>query len=170
LLTLDVTILRLALHPHLLTLDAAGLLPLRTDLLPFLSLHGESLLAAVTLKGLALDGKAATTMPASATAAHQGSAAASTTAATVPTAACESGRTATATAVAATAAALDGCSLAAFTAALATRGLRYSRGRDRQSGDARGEKQPGHGNSPFERQKRSVRRTVPTSKRMKQAF
>ena len=47
---------------------------------------------------------------------------------------------------------------------------RHCRGRDRQRGNARGEKHPGqHGKSPFEREKRSVRCTVPSGKRTEPA-
>jgi hypothetical protein len=57
------------------------------------------------------------------------------------------------------------------TAALAmpAAGLRISRARNRQSGDARSEEEPGHGKSPFERKERLASRTVPTPKRMEPA-
>lgn len=46
----------------------------------------------------------------------------------------------------------------------------HCRGRDRQRGNARSEKHPGqHGKSPFEREKRSVRCTVPSGKRTEPA-
>jgi hypothetical protein len=55
-------------------------------------------------------------------------------------------------------------------AAAVTAGLRCGRACDRQSGDARGEKQPGHAKSPLGQSKRSVRRAVPTLKRMEPAL
>ncbi len=53
--------------------------------------------------------------------------------------------------------------------AVAAAGLRVSRACNRQCGDTRGQKQPAHEISPLERQKRSVRCTVPTPKRLELA-
>jgi hypothetical protein len=61
----------------------------------------------------------------------------------------------------------SGRSLAA--AAMAAAWLCCSRGRDRQSGDTRGEEKPNHRNFSSQTAKRSVRRTVPTAKRMEPA-
>ena len=73
-----------------------------------------------------------------------------------------------------------GCGTAATTTAMGREsGLATSaaamrpcgcRGCDRQRGDARCEKYPGHDFISFERQKRSARDTVPTLKRMEPAF
>jgi hypothetical protein len=58
-----------------------------------------------------------------------------------------------------------------FTATVPATGARICRDSDRQRGNARGEKQPAqHGKSPFEREKRSARCTVPTPKRMEPAL
>jgi hypothetical protein len=78
---------------------------------------------------------------------------------------------ATATAVAMTAtAALSGRGSSTAPVAVAAAGLCCQRGRNRQSGDARGEEHPAqHEKSPSERRKRPVRCTVPTAKRMELA-
>jgi hypothetical protein len=81
-------------------------------------------------------------------------------------------RTATAVALATTAVTIVlGRGLgSALVAAMAAARLCSQRGRNRHSGNARGKNQPGHGESPFERGKRSVRCTVPTPKRVEDAL
>jgi hypothetical protein len=81
------------------------------------------------------------------------------------------GESAAATAVALTATAIAVVDESRLGSALAAAMRpRAGRGRDRQCGNARGEKYPGHKISPLERQKRLVGRTVPTIKRMELAF
>jgi hypothetical protein len=111
----------------------------------------------LTLNALLGRGKAATLTATVATTAHHG-------------------LTATAAAVSLLAAAAftvvlrRGLGIALVAAVVAAGRLRSQRGRNRHSGNARGKNQPGHGESPFERGKRSVRCTVPTPKRVEDAL
>jgi hypothetical protein len=153
----------LALGTHLLAFEATVLgLPLHAELLalhalrPFSALHLAHLLAL----------KAAAAMAAALLHDLELTATAAAAAATLEL-------TAAATAVAAAVAMLL-LGLLAATAAIAVpaaiaAGLRVSRACDRQSGYARGEEQPRHRKTPFEREKRPVSRTVPTVKRMEPA-
>jgi hypothetical protein len=180
---LETTVLRLALHAELLVL-----LALECERMPtaMLTGHGEALhlrrreaaAMAVTMaataaaaEGLELRrceaASAAMTMAVSAAAAaaieslEVRIASASAVATTVAAALLDERRRA------ASAAAMG--SATAIAVAVAASGLCRSRAGNRQRSDARGEEQPGHGISPFERKKRPVSRTVPTSKRMEPA-
>ncbi|HEX8842554.1 MAG TPA: hypothetical protein VF757_09675, partial [Sphingomicrobium sp.] len=123
-----------------------------------------------TMFGALLHGKAAEVPAASAVALEglplDGESAASAVAATSAAAAHERGG-ATAATVAAATTMLNGRGLDAIAVATAVAATRLCcRGdRDRQGGDARSEKQPGHRISPFERPKRPISRAVPLSGR-----
>jgi len=169
LVAVDPVLLR---HPHLLALDAVGVVyalrplseplllafhalralgPLREPLLLALDMLERTLLHA----RLALGESA----PAAAMALERLRALASAPATAVALERLGALATATATVLNL----LSGLS-AASAAAVATARLGTGRGSDRQRGDARGEKNPGHhGKTPFEREQRTRRRAVPAS-------
>jgi hypothetical protein len=167
LVALEAASLRLALHAHLLPVEATILrVPLHAELLlrmldrkalsaamAMLARHGEPLhpgrsetAAAVAMSATAAEGREARTAAAS----------------TVPAATAEGLEVRVAAAVTATPAMLllrgrtaaSAVRIAATAAtAVAASGLRCRGACNRQCGDARGEEQPGHGISPFERGK-----------------
>jgi hypothetical protein len=173
LLTLETTVLRLALHAHLLALKGAiaGL----TELLALepavarLALHAELLLRALDREPLCaaatvlarhretlhLRGREAA--PVAATTAAEALKARAPSAAVTASAAerLEVRITAAVSTAAAPATVLllRRRSAATVRIAATSAGLRCGRACNRQSGDARGEEQPGHGISPFERGK-----------------
>jgi len=139
-----------------------------------LELHpgaGESAAAVTSATAAAHEhGTAASTVAAASATAHEDrrtSAAPGATAVAMASAPGECGWASTAVGTTAPTAVRSASTTTAAATTVAAMRIRICRGCDRQRGDAGGEKHPGqHEKSPSERDKRSVRCTVPTAKRM----